>query len=463
MKTQLVPNIRRQGFTYLTTVITLIVVGIMLGAYLKMVSVQNQLTVRSQTWNRSIPILEAGIDEAVAHLNKNGAPDDFGVVDLAKLSNFTDGWVNDGAPALTGPWHKTGSIDGDIYWVSISAWNGSTASFPTISSTGYVRNLPAFAWKRLSGPFLAASLLDSGYFSKRMVECSVTNNPTFTKAIVAKHGIDMNGNNIYTDSYDSGIAGRNISNHWAMSVRRDHGDIGSNDTITNSITIGNANIWGRVATGPRGTVSIGSGGKVGDAAWQGGSVSGIQPGFSSDDMNVEFQDANPPDGSAGWVPFPGSGPLPTGNYLVQVVNSDITIAPGARVRIRVDTDWRFSGSEALTLGSNASVKIYLNCPSADLTGRGVVNVDGIPGRCQIYGSTRLTDLNIGGNGEMSAVVNAPYANINLNGGGGGPQDFSGALVGNSFKLNGHYRIHYDEALGVAGAWRGFTITSWNER
>ena len=100
---------------------------------------------------------------------------------------------------------------------------------------------------------------------------------------------------------------------------------------------------------------------------------------------------------------------------------------------------------------------------ADLTGNGVVNVDGVPAQCQIYGSARLTNLALGGNGEMAAVVNAPYANVTLNGGGGGDQDFSGAMVGNTFKFNGHYSVHYDEALGRTGAWRGFTITSWNEK
>src|SRR5204863_257379 len=112
--------------------------------------------------------------------------------------------------------------------------------------------LPAFAWKRSSGPFLAASLLESGYYGKRMVVCTVTNNPTFTKAIVARHGIDMNGNNVFTDSYDSGNPLYNVNGRWNEGRRRDHGDVASNDTATNIISLGNAEVWGRVATGPNG-------------------------------------------------------------------------------------------------------------------------------------------------------------------------------------------------------------------
>jgi hypothetical protein len=51
----------------------------------------------------------------------------------------------------------------------------------------------------------------------------------------------------------------------------------------------------------------------------------------------------------------------------------------------------------------------------------------------------------------------------LHGGGNSDQDFSGAIVAKTFKFTGHYNIHYDEALGRNGLWRGFTITSWNER
>lgn len=457
MKTQLNPNVRRRGFTYLTTVVTLIVVGIMLSAYLKMVAVQNQMTVRSQTWNRSIPVLEAGVDEAIAHLNKNGAPDDFGVVTLIKLAN--DGWNNNGS--VTGPWHKTGNIDGDIYWVTISSWDGSTAAFPNISSTGYVRNLPAFAWKRSSGPFLAQSLLNSGHFSKRMVECTVTNNPTFTRAIVAKHGIDLNGRNVFTDSYDSGIAGRNINGRWHVSIRRDKGDVASNDSATNIIDVGNAEVWGRVATGPNGSVGWRNG-AVGDAAWHDAGNTGIKPGFFTDDMNVEFTDIRVPDGSAGWLP-PAGTTLTSGDYLIQNVNSSLTISPGARVRIRVEQGWNTTGSEGLTIGSNASVRIYLNCTSANISGNGIVNTAGTPSQCYIFGTSRLTTLALGGNGEMSAVVYAPYADVTLHGGGSGEMDFSGAMVGKTFRFVGHYTVHYDEALGRAGAWRGFTITSWNEK
>lgn len=456
MKTQLVPSSRRQGFTYMTVVVTMIVVGLMLAAYLKLVGVQSQLTTRSQNWNRSVPVLEAGIEEAIAHLNKNGSPNDAGVVTLSQLGG--DGWDNHGS--LTGPWSKEVYLDNDYYTVTISSWNGTVANFPTIYSTGFVQQTPAFVWNGSFTPFLAAAN-GGGAYSKRIVHCTVTNNPTYTKAILAKHGIDLNGNNVFTDSYDSGIAGRNINGRWNLSIRRDHGDVASNDTATNIINIGNAEVWGRVATGPGGSAGW-LHGAVGDAAWHAGNISGIKAGFFTDDMNVEFTDNLLPDGSAGWVPA-ASSTLTSGDYLINSVSGNLTIAPNATVRIRVDGNWRFTGNECLTIGSNANVRIYLNCPSADIRGNGVINTAGKPSQCYIFGTSRLTSLAVGGNGEMTAVVNAPYADVTLHGGGSSDMDFSGAMIANTFRFVGHYTVHYDEALGRNGAWRGFTITSWNEK
>src|SRR4030095_7908588 len=139
MKTQLRILKRRGAFTYMTVVITMIRVGLMLAAYLKMVSVQNQLSMRSQITNRTVPILEAGIEEAMAHLNQNGAPDAAGSFNLANLA--VDGWSGN---SVLG-WTKSGRIGNDYYFVQISSWAGSNTAFPFINSTGYVQQSDAFA------------------------------------------------------------------------------------------------------------------------------------------------------------------------------------------------------------------------------------------------------------------------------------------------------------------------------
>jgi hypothetical protein len=319
-------------------------------------------------------------------------------------------------------------------------------------------------------PFVASVLDDlvrSGKFSRRIVQCTTTNNPTFSKGIVARRGINMNGNNVTVDSFDSSTNTASTNGRWDEHKRRSNGDVASNDTITNAVNVGNANIYGRVSTGPFGTVALGPNGKVGDLAWHASGSRGIKTGWSTDDMNVEFPDVVMP--SVAWAAMPGaSGGTITfnssGHYQMQSGTLGGKIVVNApNVVLRIDGGLNFSGShDGITINSNASLTVYLNCASAKVTGQGIIN----PGRakdCIIYGTSALTDLDIGGNGEATCVVYAPYANVKLHGGGSSDADFQGALMANSFTFTGHYNVHYDESLGRMGLWRGFTITSWNER
>ena len=58
----------------------------------------------------------------------------------------------------------------------------------------------------------------------------------------------------------------------------------------------------------------------------------------------------------------------------------------------------------------------------------------------------------------------PRAQTSIGQGGGGmsPYDFVGASVNNTVTMNGHFKFHYDEALGKSRWSRGYVITSWDE-
>lgn len=467
MKTHLQSRTRQSGFTYVAVVITMIIVGTMLTAYLKMVSVQNQSTMRSQAWNRTVPVLEAGVEEALAHLNKNAAADSGGTF----TPNMTaDGWASTG----DGGWFKIGQLGDDYYYTKITQFVAGNY-YPFIQSTGYVKQLPTLSMKTRSGPFMAAIGLDqllSSEYVKRTVVCNTTNVPTYMKALVAKHGIDLNGNNVRSDSFDSTKPAYNTNGRYDPTKALAHGDIASNDTITNSINVGNANVWGSVSTGPRGTVSVGALGCVGDAAFQANpaNLGKIQPGHATDDMNVEIPDQVMP--NVAWSAMPSGGTVngdhydyvfnQPGHYQASLaVNGKILIS-APNVRIRIDDGLTFTGQEGVTMTSNASVIVYLNCPSVNIGGNGIVN-QGNANQCYILGTERLSSLSIGGNGTMTAVVNAPYADVTFNGGGNPLSDFTGSAIANSVHFTGHYSFHYDEALPRIGAYRGYMVTSWNEK
>jgi hypothetical protein len=482
MKTHLPIGRRQSGFTYMTVVVTMIVAGVMLAAYLTMISVQNQLVERSQSWNRSVPVLEAGIEEALAHLNRNASADAAGIFNVNLAS---DGWQTDPA----GGWSKTNGVGVDYYYVRITQFVAGNY-YPFIEAEGYVKQLPAFAMRRTSGPFLAqASLVPS--YTKRKVLCTTTNVPTFTKALVARKGIDMSGKNVRIDSFDSGNSLYSDGfGHYTNSPGkwRDNGDIASNDFITNTISAAGARIYGRVATGPYGTIDLGTQGSVGDIAWVDNAANKgkIKAGWSTDDMNMEFPSVIVTPAMLGWLPAPPTPPgtvidgvtynmvlrgSPSGgtNYYRltpgQNLAGNIYVEGHVRLLVTDGSTINLGGSDGIKIksGTNNTFHLFGDIQDVSIGGNGVGN-DGTANQFYYFGTDKNTSLSFGGNGGFIGVIYAPNATLNLNGGGGsGTTDYSGAGIARSIKVNGNFNFHYDEALARIGLYRGYVITSWNEK
>ena len=74
-----------RGSTYITVLWITLLAGIVLASYLSMVGTQNSLSMRSQSWNRCIAVAEAGAEEALTHLNINGASNN---------NSYRNGWLH---------------------------------------------------------------------------------------------------------------------------------------------------------------------------------------------------------------------------------------------------------------------------------------------------------------------------------------------------------------------------------
>jgi hypothetical protein len=59
-----------KALSYFSVVITLIIVGLTIASYLKLVASQNQMTMRSQAWNRGVAVMEAGMESHGASQQK---------------------------------------------------------------------------------------------------------------------------------------------------------------------------------------------------------------------------------------------------------------------------------------------------------------------------------------------------------------------------------------------------------
>jgi hypothetical protein len=480
---------------------------------------------------------------------------------------------------------------------------------PTLVCSARITSPALFSQNRSPFFFAAAGAnVSTSKDVKRAVLVKTSRGILFTKAMVAKQTIDMNGNNIETDSFDSDDLYHSTYGKYNPGTAKDNGDVASNNTIVNSINIGNANIYGHIQTGPNGTASVGNQGGVGSHAWQAAHPGGIEPNgtegqvWYSHDSNFTFPDTSLPynsgltpggaadivtttftinsnyQGSATTYPtpppwsgvstnvgtttvatYPGSKPglitnttpttaacpsypaagtyvgsvrtnvggyqsdkalpascytgavphagsprwdyfpivsytytnissytyttytynfasystntvyatnhyehvLNSGDYYYNGSLSGSTIVLGS-ARLVLPSGMSMSGQDKFTIATGASVMVFAGGTSCSIGGNGVVNQSGKAFNFIMFCTPSVTSFSLNGNGEFTGVLIAPNANITMNGGGNADNDFQGALVVNSVTMNGHFKFHYDEALGRTPANGRLLITSWDE-
>jgi hypothetical protein len=425
---------KQRGSILTMILVTIILIGITLGSYLHLVSNQNQAVIRSQQWNAGIPLAEAGIEEAMAHLNKN------------TTNRSVDGWVTEGTNVV-----KERYLGKDKYRVMVN----KDANPPLIVSEGYVY-IPA---------------KDKYIDPPRRVRVTTTNDALFTKAMVAKGTIELAGNRIRTDSFDSSDPAYSNGGKYHKDKNKDNGDVATNSSVIDSLDAWNAEVWGHVATGPGGTVKIGPNGAIGDRAWHVLGKKGIKAGWASDDMNVQFPDVAAPGGTfagsiyadkvgdTNYVHVVESGSFEM-NSLSMSGNQAMLIKGNAVLYIKGDVD--IKGNAYIYIQPGASLNLYVGGTTASIGGNGVANADGKAVSFAYWGLNSNKALSMHGNAAFIGTIYAPHADLTLGGGGSDEYDFIGASISSTVKMNGKFNFHYDEALGKYGPRRGYTITSWTE-
>jgi hypothetical protein len=445
---------KTQGGALPFALLTASVIGFTLASYLTLVSSQNASVMRSLSWNHAVAVAEAGVEEALTQLHYTG---------------ITNLWASN--------WKK---LDNGLYYKRCALGNGTYTDVtirpvepPVIISTAFVPAplSPASQMGMILG--LASSSSQPASALKRKIQVNTAREALFTKAMLAKGQIDLNGNNVTTDSFDSTTIEGSTNGKYDPAKRRANGDVATNSGLVDSFKMGNANIMGHVSTGPRGTISIGSNGSVGDKKWVlEDRKTGIQPGYSSDDMNVEFPDVVLPPGTPTIV-YSGSYSQGNTNYnyvlkgsateqtffKTSSLNGKVYVS--GNVQLWITDSFNMSGGDLIYLAPGANLKLYVGAASATLSGQGISN----PGSAlnfQYYGLNSNTSLTFSGNGAFTGTIYAPYANFNLKGSGSNLNDFIGASVSKTVTMTGNFNFHYDEALILIGPLKDYIVTAWNE-
>jgi hypothetical protein len=453
---------KNQGSVLLVTLCTAWVLGIALVSYLTLVANQNRRTYHSQSWNSCIPVLEAGIEEALTQLNYDHGEG----LNNAEAHNWT---------ALNGVYYKSRVVDtnnGSYFEVTIDP---NAAATPVITSQGYVP-APGNTGKPMGsgGAFGMILATVGGQSTPVMISRKVKVDTRLDKSGGGKGGINSKGKITFSgggslDSFDSSDPQYSTNGQYDPTKRKANGIALSNSSMVDAIHVDTAHIYGSATTGPDGTITVNSG-AVGDAAWNSGH-SGMQTGHQTSDANVQFDDVTAPF-AWGSAPTPSKGSVGGTNYTyvvngtansswnmgsVNVGGGKSMIITGGDVTLYVDGDFKTSGSGFVYVAPGASLNLYV-AGTFDVSGTGVMNGTGYASKLHIYGlGTDNSNWAYSGSSTFIGTVYSPYDQFTFSGSAGAMGSFSA----NTVTISGGAAVHYDESLG-GGVDPEYIVSSWNE-
>jgi hypothetical protein len=403
----------------------------MLTAYLSMVSSQHNFTQRSQVWNNAIPMCEAGIEEAMAHINH-----------INTTSNFAiNGWVLHGNRYRKERYLNRGECRMEI----------DNSMPPIITVQGLLKE-----------PVGNGNVI-------RNVRVKTKINFRFPNGILARGTVNLGGSGRIDSFNSTNIAESDINGQYNVATATARATVATVARVANAISVGNMSIYGSVGTGPGATVTLGPNGDVGDKPWNDTHSGTIQPGHWANDVNVYIPPAVlPTDFGQPLQPGPFGGAVGTTNYTYVVGNGDYRMPSvilsasthrmiiTGKARILVNGLTSIQGQAYVLLTAGASVEWYAN-GQVTWGGGGCINTPGFAKNLSIIG-LGAAPITYSGGARFVGTIYAPSAAVNLS----GNSDAYGAIVANNFSLSGTMGLHYDEALKGDQREGRFLAASWQE-
>ncbi|WP_414663209.1 DUF7305 domain-containing protein [Horticoccus sp. 23ND18S-11] len=446
----------RRGSLMIVAMIIAAVIGISLASYLQLGRTSLSISNRALYNNAAMNLAENGLEEAMYSINKKIADPSY---------NWT-GWT-------------TGSGN---------AWK----QFPTAGTytfdqgaTGIVR-VTVYGYLGTAPSAVARSTITLGNDPNRTIEkwvrIQLRKTSKFANGLVAKQFVRFNGNNASVDSWNSdpdNNAGT-AAIPYSAGVRRDNGTVGSVSVSVDAILVQNADIWGYAATGGS-QPTVGPNGLIGPFGTASGAT---DPTHVSTDFSANFDPVTAP-ATAGYalgavtntltLPRGGDTTAADGKYYYSAtsinVNNKVIRVQGTNEKVVLKlTDTTTSidiggGSGELRVDTGCTLEIYAP-GDIKIAGNGIMNggttaaTANQPAALQIWGTktSGVQDIQIAGNGVLSAVVYAPQGSLKINGNG----DVGGSFVANDITLVGNAAFHYDESLGNFGGSNPFRVSIWQE-
>lgn len=402
---------KTSGVVLMVALFIIVASGITVAAYLSLMSHETRVAARSRTWNNCVPVMEAGVEEALAHIHSCNGTTNFG----------SNNWTLNS----TNYYQKTRYLgtDGSYFVVTIQPTNN-----PVIYSTAYV----------------PVSDTLTNYIS-RSVRVTTKSRHSGSGGLAAKSTITFSGNSVIFDSFDSSVGSYDSNNHGTNAMAL------TDSSAAGAIDMQNGTIYGTAVTGPGGTVTGG----------------GTITGGVSHDANVQIDDSSLPSALLTGLP-PAVNQminsqayayyLSSGDYLLpgdlSVQNKEVVGVSG-NVRLYVTGNVSISGQASFSIPAGSSLTMYVGGSSINIGGGGFVNQSLTAANVTIYGLTTCTGITFTGGSSFFGVVDAPEAALDFQ----GSVDYYGSFTANTIKVSGMASIHYDQALGAS---QPLVVLSWNE-
>ncbi len=459
----------KNGSVIIAALILTLVLGTLVGVYLNTVVQEEELSYRSRMAFQAVNVAEAGINNAIYS---------FITTDWSDWEAGANGYYRDAFTEISNPPSPdglegyTGLGTNENFLVKVYAQKGDPTSdnpdeLPVVLAEGIVT-------------------LNNGITVSRQImvrlKHGASDDPTdggfWGNGILAKTTLTFNGNNQSVDSFNTNdpmgqssvtdiyetqrtLMGTTFLGH---DLAYSNGSVASLSLDASDISLGNADIYGSIATGAGETDTdvkdfIGPNGSIYTAMSASDEDDSFDGSIDNEYVSYDFY-ASLPD-----VKVPSDFDLAsaeteyedtlagtetayefTDYYLSSLtLSGSDTLYITGNVRLVVDGDLKVSGTQdaRIELAEGANLELFVS-GDINISGGGIIN-SGNPPSLRIYNTGVDTEVTLGGNAAISAAVYAPNSDITLNGGGTGGA-FYGAVVGENVTVNGEYDFHYDEAL-----------------
>ncbi|MGZ8939977.1 MAG: DUF7305 domain-containing protein [Limisphaerales bacterium] len=468
------------GSALIWTVLIITILSLVAAELLHVLSGKYMHTMHTATWQESLLAAESGVDLAIMQLRKslypapNGAWSGWSAIPGDGVTSYGLSTIPNAGLAGT-PMTIEVNVDAPLQLRdSANSWQYyRIRTVGTMPITGPARASDnkqdtrlrklSLRWDRFTDGLLVSQAVSTPRVSRRL-EAIVRPVSAFDQAIMSVGALNLNDSNILIDSYDSRDIAKSTNGLYDVAKRQENGNIATNGALINA---NNAHIYGDVAT---------NSGTVSGAA----NVSGTE--------RTDFYQEPIPVGAPNW---PSVNPSPM--IITRSTNLPASAVEGSNTSRYVLSSITISGGDTLTFtghpsGSTTFIEIYVTgeisatgnsqivvqpgvrakiffAGNVDITGNGLVNINNQPGDLLMYGITPANSdsrqVEIGGNGYLSAAVYAPDFDVDIHNGGTRGTVF-GSFVGKSVKMSGVTDLHYDEALGAGGVINSYKIVSWFE-